>query len=365
MNRNLALVRNRKFQEHLISEPCEDVPERLKAIDRALFRNDLARTLPQLESRLALEDDLVRVHNAQYIESINAHAKTAERTASQVQIYYDTFIDSISYQIARLAAGAGLTAVDAVKNGPFRSSFVLCRPPGHHASADKGMGYCLFNNVAIAARYAQQVLGIDKIAIIDWDVHHGNGTQSIFFDDPSVLFVSIHEYPLFPPDSGWYSEDGVADGRGFTVNVPLPVGTGDLGYLTVWDEIVSPVIQEYKPDLVLLSAGFDAHGADPLGHQGLSTGGYAHLSQRVFDLAEKTGVVGFLEGGYNMTALANSVVACLKVFRDEGMVSEVETLSRTCANGQNELTANRSDHILQQRLRDTKKYLSRYWRSLR
>lgn len=362
MNKSLALVRNRKFQEHLVSEPCEDVPERLRAIDRQLSRYDLVSSLPQLESQSACEDDLVRVHSAEYIDRINAHAKTAEKTAGLVQIYYDTFIDSVSFEIARLAAGAGLTAVDAVKRGPFHSSFVLCRPPGHHASVDTGMGYCLFNNAAIAARYAQQMDGIDRVAIIDWDVHHGNGTQSIFYDDPSVLFVSIHEYPLFPPDSGWYTEDGIADGKGFTVNIPLPVGTGDHGYLTVWDEIVAPVVREYKPDLVLLSAGFDAHEADPLGHQRLSTYGYARLSKSVLDLAGKTGVVTFLEGGYDMTALADSVAACLRVFRDEGMQ---ETLLRTFPDGERMLTSNRSDSVLEQRVRDVKKFLSRYWKSLR
>ncbi|MBZ0189471.1 MAG: histone deacetylase [Candidatus Obscuribacterales bacterium] len=363
--KNLVIVRSNEFQEHLRRKPCEDIPERLKAIDRALFESELMGSLPELETRIALDEDLFRAHDQEYVETIATHSQTALKEDRLVQIFYDTFICSTSYDVAKLAAGSGLRAVDAVARGDYKTSFVLCRPPGHHALADKGMGYCLFNNVAVAARYAQDTHNLKRVAIIDWDVHHGNGTQSIFYDDPSVLFVSIHEYPLFPKDSGWYTEDGAGDGRGFTVNIPLPIGNGDIGYLTVWDEIVAPVVQEFEPDLILLSAGFDAHLDDPMGHQLVSIMGYVELSQRLLKLADHVGLVAFLEGGYNMTALANSVTACLQVFNRPDEARENGSVPPAWLHGENELTGNRSDDILHDRIKDTKRHYSRYWRALK
>ena len=362
---NLAIVRSNEFLEHLKSEPSEDIPERLKSINRALFASELMGSLPELVAISALDKDLFRVHDQEYVETILTHSKTALKENRLVQIFFDTFICSTSYDVAKLAAGSGLRAVDAVAKGDYNTSFVLCRPPGHHALSAQGMGYCLFNNVAVAARYAQETYGLKRIAIIDWDVHHGNGTQEIFYDDPSVLFVSIHGYPLFPKDTGWYTEDGIGEGKGFTVNIPLPVGNGDLGYLTVWKEIVAPVVQEFEPELILLSAGFDAHMADPLGNQRLSILGYVKLSHDLLKLAEHAGLVAFLEGGYNVTALANSVSACLQVFNHPEKVNESAEIPREWLHGENELTLNRSDDVLHDRIKDTKRHHSRYWKSLK
>ena len=353
MKKRLGIVYSDRYREHLLSEPAEDLPERIESIERALWRNELMQSLPILEPRAATKYDLSRVHDKGYIESIESQSQAAMATNSLVQIYYDTFIDGTTFEIASLSAGAGLTAVDCLVQRKFRNVFVIARPPGHHATPTRGMGYCYFNNAGIAARYAQEVYGLKKVVIVDWDVHHGNGTQEVFADDPSVLFFSIHEYPLFPEDSGWYTDNGCGEGKGFNINIPLPVGTGDSGYLKLWDEIIMPVTDEFEPDLVILSAGFDAHTLDPLGHQLVSNNGYAHLTERILRMTGEIGLLGFLEGGYSLEALSSSVVTCLNVIGN----SEAEL------NGK--LTENRSDSVLEQRLEDLKRFHGHYWKSLR
>jgi acetoin utilization deacetylase AcuC-like enzyme len=238
------------------------------------------------------------------------------------------------------------------------SAFVALRPPGHHALAEKPMGFCLFNNIAIAARYAEKSQGLQRILIIDWDVHHGNGTQASFYKDPGVCFVSLHQYPLWPLDSGWYEEDGEGDGLGYNINIPLPAGTGDRGYLKAWDTLLTPIALAYQPQLILVSAGYDAHQADPLADQCLSTNGFAEMSARVDDLARtnQAKVACFLEGGYNAGALSQSVLATIKVLNGD------EAIEPGAAR---QLTCDRNPDDVDERIGELKKHFAKYWKCLR
>jgi len=369
----LVLVRDPRFQDHLTPELHPESPQRLAAIDKALYKSHLIDKLRQVQPRSATEDDLVSVHKLDYIEHLHDDAEKARKKQTLLQLDEDTWMSADTFETAKLAAGAGLVAVDSLKGHEVTSSFVAVRPPGHHALADRPMGFCLFNNIALAARYAQKKLGFKRIFIIDWDVHHGNGTQDMFFADPSVFFVSFHQYPFWPPNSGWYSEDGVGDGKGYNMNIPLPAGTGDRGYLAAWDRLVKPVCQEYKPDLIMLSAGYDAHQFDPLGQQLISTSGYALLSQKLLELAGATNtkVVGFLEGGYNTKSLSEAVIATMEVL-NSGQTADMSSLS-TLAGKQSSLpvellkpvTGDRSPHLVDDRIHEVRRYFASYWKSLR
>ncbi|HEY9775944.1 MAG TPA: histone deacetylase [Planktothrix sp.] len=364
----LSLVRDEKFQQHLTPDLHPESPKRVAAIDQALHESALAGNVEQLSPRAATLDEICLVHSAAYVETLEENSEKTKK-GRFVQLDADTFMSPNTLDIARLAAGAGLVALDSVKGDAFQSSFVAVRPPGHHASRAKPMGFCLFNNVALAARYAQKELGLQRIFIIDWDVHHGNGTQDIFYDDPSVHFVSFHQYPFWP-GTGWYDEDGGGEGRGYNMNIPLPEATGDRGYLYAWDQLVKPVCQEFNPDLILLSAGYDAHQMDPLGQQRISTSGYAMLSQRLVDLSQVTGakVVAFLEGGYNVKSLSDSAIATMKVLNADGAeeVADVHVsyLVPGSAAGADPITADRRAHEVDERVADVKKHFSKYWKSL-
>lgn len=365
----LALVHKEEFQNHLTPESHPESPKRLAAIDEALHRSELLLELNRLEPSIAKLEDLTSVHKENYIEELEAKGKKAADQKGLLQLDSDTWMSPESYSTAKLAAGAGVEAVRGVLKAGFARSFVVVRPPGHHALPDQSMGFCLFNNVAIAARHAQRVYGLKKVMIIDWDVHHGNGTQEMFFNDPSVLFVSFHQFPFWPPDMGWYTQDGQGDGKGYNVNVPLPAGTGDRGYLAAWDKIVKPICLEYKPEMIFLSAGYDAHQADPLGQQQISTRGYFMLTNRLSELAEAVGcpIVGFLEGGYNTRSLADSVVATVKVLNTSDK-NERDNIKAFAGIYGAELTASTNDrnqNLVDERISAVRNHLSKYWAALR
>jgi acetoin utilization deacetylase AcuC-like enzyme len=261
---------------------------------------------------------LERVHDPAYIDTIK---KMAQAGGGHWDL--DTYISPYSYEAAMLGAGAAVAAVDSVmsEEGP-RTSFALVRPPGHHALRRSAMGFCLFNNVAVAADYVVSHYGLSRVMIVDWDIHHGNGTQAAFYDREDVLFFSTHRYPFYP-GTGGLDETGAGKGKGYTVNVPLPAGVGDEGYTQIFNEVLAPLAMRYRPELILVSAGYDAHMADPLGDTSVSVVGFAEMAAFVRELAGeiaecKGRVAAVLEGGYNIQALAESVVATISVLGTPG-----------------------------------------------
>jgi acetoin utilization deacetylase AcuC-like enzyme len=252
------------------------------------------------------------IHGLRYIDQVKA---ICEHGGGHLDV--DTILSKNSYDAALMAAGGALTAVDAVLR-EYGNAFALVRPPGHHAKPNRGMGFCIFNNIAIAAKHAQS-RGAEKVLIVDWDVHHGNGTNDVFYSDPSVLYFSTHQYPHYP-GTGSADEVGEDGAQGFTVNVPLPSGTGDAGYLMAFREILLPIALEFKPDIVLVSAGQDPHKDDPLGGMRLTSAGFGAVAGVVKEIANtccRGRLAAALEGGYNLLAQAEAVVAEIRAFGGE------------------------------------------------
>ncbi len=287
-----------------------ETSERLVAIMSLLEKSGVKDHLVSIPPRMATEGELITNHSKELIARV-------ESSSSQGGAWLDgdTYCSPGSYKAALYAAGGILRGVDAVMNGEVNSVFGLVRPPGHHATWNRAMGFCLFNNIAIAARYARQQHGLKRILIADFDVHHGNGTQDAFYDDPNVLYFSTHLYPYYP-GSGDVGETGTGDGKGATVNVPLPGGCGDNEYRQVYQEILVPVARRFKPELILVSVGYDPHWSDQLAMMQLSVQGFADIVKIISDLAEELcggRLVLTLEGGYNLEAISYSCKATFDV----------------------------------------------------
>jgi len=293
---------------------------RLEAIMSGLDESGLLGRLVQIPARPAAEDEIARVHTRPYIQQVR---RVAERGGGHLDP--DTYVVARSYNAARLAAGGLLALMDAVLDGEVKNGFALVRPPGHHALAGRGMGFCIFNNVAIAARYAlARNNNVERVVIVDFDVHHGNGTQDAFYAAPEVLFISTHQYPFYP-GTGRVNETGRGEGKGTIVNLPLPAGTGDAGYAQIMDQVVRPLAQRYNPQLILVSAGFDAHWTDPLAMMTLSLPGYAHLARQLATMADELcdgRLVFTLEGGYDPVVLSNAVQNTFYALLDESTVKD-------------------------------------------
>ena len=281
---------------------------RMTGLIPALEQHGLLTDLSQLPPTQATVEQLRRAHTNELIEYVR---HVSERGGGLLD-HGDTYVTGESFALACLAAGACTAAVDQIMTSQAQNGFALVRPPGHHAETDRVSGFCIFNNVAVAARHAQVAHKAKRVAIVDFDVHHGNGTQDIFFEDDSVLFISTHLYaPYFYPGIGGMYEIGVGSGRDYTFNVPLPPYVGDIGYRRVFDELIEPRLQAYQPDLILVSAGFDAHWQDPLAMGGLSLTGYAEITRKLLGYAHDLcgdRILFILEGGYHHEVLAASVV---------------------------------------------------------
>lgn len=283
-------------------------PDRLEALARDLVHEPPAGTVVAAPAP-ATGEQLSRVHEDDYVQRV------LELHGKQVQLDADTSLSERSVDAALLAAGAGVDAVTAVMSGAHDNAVALVRPPGHHAEAGRGMGFCVFNNVAIAAAHAVEALGCERVLVIDWDVHHGNGTQHTFESRRDVTFFSTHRYPFYP-GTGAAREVGHGAGEGYTVNVPLPPNRTDGDYGLVFRDVLGPIAEQLDPDLVLVSAGFDAHLRDPLGGMQVSGDGFARLCADVHDLAERCSdsrLVLMLEGGYDLEALRESMRGCVEV----------------------------------------------------
>jgi acetoin utilization deacetylase AcuC-like enzyme len=300
-----GLVYDPRYLDHDMGAGHPESPNRLRAIMQQLEQSGTAARLTRIEPREAKDEWITEIHTPSYLAMLKTHAPTNGR----VSLDPDTSMSSGSLTAAYLAAGGTLAAVDAIMSRQVDHVFCAVRPPGHHAESGRAMGFCLFNNVAIASRYIQKKYGLKRVLIVDWDVHHGNGTQHSFEDDPSVLFFSTHQYPHYP-GTGGATERGRGAGEGYTINVPMEAGGGDEEYHAIFLKTLMPAADDFKPEFVIVSAGFDAHRDDPLASMGLTEAGYADLTNIVAGIAERHAqgrILSSLEGGYNLTALAASV----------------------------------------------------------
>ncbi|MEP6802564.1 MAG: histone deacetylase [Acidobacteriota bacterium] len=305
MSLETGILFDRRFQEHEAPYEHPERPARLAAIESRLEREGLTARCRRIPAREATRDELLAVHTSRLVLEIEA---TAGRRYTSLDP--DTYASPGSALAARLAAGGLVDLALGVLRGELRNGLALLRPPGHHAEADRAMGFCLFNNVAVAARAAQRDAGPARILIVDWDVHHGNGTQNTFYEDASVLYFSTHQWPFYP-GTGAITETGASRAAGRTINVGWPAGRGDADHLAAFDDLLLPVAREFDPDLVLVSCGFDAARGDLLGQQLLSPGGYAAMTSRLQSLAGGKLILA-LEGGYALDAIAASAAACLQ-----------------------------------------------------
>ena len=302
---NTGLVYDPCYLGHDMGAGHPESPHRLRAIMQQLEQGGTAARLTRIAPREAEDEWITQIHTPAYLSMLKTNAPASGR----LSLDPDTSMSSGSLTAAYLAAGGALAAVDAIMSKQVDHVFCAVRPPGHHAEAGRAMGFCLFNNVAIAARYVQKKYGLTRVLIVDWDVHHGNGTQHSFEDDPSVLFFSTHQFPHYP-GTGRDSERGRGAGEGFTINVPMEAGEGDEEYRSVFQKSLVPAADAFKPEFVIISAGFDAHKDDPLASMGLTEEGYADLTGIVAGIATRHAggrLLASLEGGKHLTSLAASV----------------------------------------------------------
>jgi acetoin utilization deacetylase AcuC-like enzyme len=304
---SLSLITSPRFADHLTPPGHPERVERFAVMQQVAseFRQQGGTVL---EPRAATDEELTRVHDAEYVGLLR---ETAGRA---VMLDADTFTSPDSFDVARLAAGAAVTAVEHVLQGDADTrALALVRPPGHHAERNRAMGFCLFNSIAVAAAHAR-AQALARIAVVDYDVHHGNGTQWTFYEDPSVLFLSSHQFPYYP-GTGAASEIGAGEGTGFTVNLPLAAGATDADYATVYERIAWPVLRQFKPELILLSAGFDAYEDDPLGGMRVTAAGFERLTADLVTVAHETcagRLVAIVEGGYDLTGLGDCLRAAVR-----------------------------------------------------
>ncbi len=302
-----ALFADARCQLHDTGHGHPESPERFAAVMEGLKRAGLLEKLVRLESRAVTAADLELAHEADYLHRAEHDIRSG---ASQLSTG-DTSVSEASWDAARLAAGGAMAAVDAVMSGQVANAFCAGRPPGHHATADRGMGFCVLNNIAIAARHAQRRHGIGRVLIVDWDVHHGNGTQDIFYEDGSVFFFSTHQSPWYP-GTGHTRETGAGAGKGTTLNCPLPTGSGRTEIFAAFEKQLLPAMENFRPEFVLISAGFDSRAGDPLGGFLLSDADFADLTKIVRGIADqhaKGRIVSLQEGGYNLSGLASATAA--------------------------------------------------------
>lgn len=338
----MLILSSTEFARHITPPGHPERPERAHVFDTVA--SHWAQKCGNVRvPRPATEDELRRVHDASYLDQLVAMA------GRPAMLDPDTFMSPESVNVALLAAGAAVQAAEyAVEHR--EPVFALVRPPGHHAEPERAMGFCLYNNIAVAAA-AMIARRLQRVAIVDIDVHHGNGTQAMFYRDPQILYVSTHQYPFYP-GTGAATEIGAQDGRGFTVNVPMDAGCTDADYQLVHDAIVEPVLDEFKPQLTLVSAGFDAHEQDPLASMRMTTAGYAAIVERLRRIAERHGAIALVtEGGYDLQALGGCLEASFTVLDAAGVQSQAARANTVSTRGERAVESARSA-------------LKPYWRGL-
>ena len=334
----MLIISSERFADHVTPPGHPESPERNAVLETA------ASTLKKLgadvvEPVAASREQLLRVHPASHVDAIEATRGRA------TMIDADTFTSPDTADVALLAAGAAVQAVDAVLDGKASTAAALVRPPGHHAESVRAMGFCLYNNVAVAAAHAR-ARGLSRVAIVDYDVHHGNGTQEMFYDAASVLYVSTHQYPFYP-GTGGATETGTGAGKGFTVNVPMEAGATDGDYREAFDQVVIPVLREFKPELILISAGFDAHEADPLAQMRMSAAGLGVVTSLLVAVAKDVcegRCVLVTEGGYALHAVAQSLTLALRALSGVGGFGGDEPMREPTGRGRRAIAAVRAAH---------------------
>jgi acetoin utilization deacetylase AcuC-like enzyme len=305
-----GIVKDWRYTEHNMGAGHPESPQRIEAIYKMLEADKIFSAYPIIEPRLAKEEEIELIHRPSYFRRI-------KETSGRERVYLDpdTSTSARSYETALLAAGGLLKAADVIMEQKVQNGFALVRPPGHHAEASEARGFCIFNNVAIGAQYLIKKCGLKRILIVDWDLHHGNGTQHSFYSRSDVLYFSTHQFPYYP-GTGYWNEVGSGDGEGYTVNVPLSPGKGDDDFLFIFQQILSPITTAYKPEFILVSAGFDIFEGDPLGGMNVSAKGFGVLAAELMKLAHTTShdrLLFTLEGGYNLFGLENGVKNVLLV----------------------------------------------------
>jgi len=311
-----GLAQHSRFREHITGPNHPERPQRLVRIEAVLADSGLAAACSPLDISPVEMSLVERIHTRQYLDRLQQACATGMPTIDCA----DSVICADSFEIAQLATGSVIHAVEAVMTGRLKNAFCAVRPPGHHAERDRSMGFCLINNIAVAAQYLIDRHGLSRVLILDWDVHHGNGTQHSFEADPRVLFISLHGHPMHVyPGTGYAEERGTGDGEGFTLNLPMMPGADDAAYGQAFDDVVLPRIDEFEPEFVLLSAGFDAHRRDPLAPLSLDTESFGWMTDEVLAMARKhcdDRLVSILEGGYDLDALGECVTLHLRRFLD-------------------------------------------------
>jgi acetoin utilization deacetylase AcuC-like enzyme len=319
VSKKTGVVKDNRYLQHSAGFAHPESPERLAAIYEMLDNPLMSWKFNHIEPREATHKEIETIHSPSYVKFIAS-------TAGQRCVFLDpdTATSPETYEIAKLAVGGVCNAIDEVMEGKVDNAFAFVRPPGHHAERDAAAGFCVFNNIAIGAMHAILKHDLKKILIVDWDLHHGNGTQHSFFNDPRILYFSTHQYPYYP-GTGDLLEIGRGPGEGYTVNVPLREGAGDASFVAIFRRILQPVALEYKPDLILLSAGFDIYFQDPLGGMRVTPEGFAAMMRVLLNIADtccQGRLVAVLEGGYHVSGLTRSVKAVLEEMLDETHVSE-------------------------------------------
>ncbi|MFC1624086.1 histone deacetylase [Candidatus Omnitrophota bacterium] len=299
-----ALIYHPIYLKHDTGPHHPERASRLQAILRRLQKTKLIEKLRLVEPGSASIEDITLVHPRDYVSSIKDKCRDG-----CTNLDADTVISEKSFEAALFAAGAVMKGIDLIFDGEIDNAFCMVRPPGHHARPSQAMGFCLFNNVAIAARFIQKKYKLNRILILDWDVHHGNGTEEIFYKDPSVFYISLHQYPHYP-GTGSKEDIGEGKGKGFNLNIPMPSGSGDTDYINAFQDVIAPALKEFKPEFILISAGFDGHKDDPLSTINLTEDGYKRMTEILKAMASTyTGnkLLSVLEGGYNLLSLSNSI----------------------------------------------------------
>jgi acetoin utilization deacetylase AcuC-like enzyme len=348
MSKKTGIVKDWRYLRHGAECSHPESPQRLASIYEMLDNPDMVWKLIEIDARNATREELGRVHSPAYIDLV---AGTAGQTVFMLDP--DTVTTAESYDIARLAAGGVVNAIDSVISGETDNAFALVRPPGHHAQAATAAGFCIFNNVAIGARHAIARRGMERILIVDWDLHHGNGTQELFYEDRRVLYFSTHQSPAYP-GTGALTEMGKGPGLGYTLNVPLSPGADDAFYVRIFREILRPIVMTFRPEIILISAGFDIYVGDPLGEMKVTPAGFACLARILLNLADDCcdgRLVAVLEGGYHIQGLTKSVRAVLLELLGETRVTE-ETLSGMAAE-----TDKTAEHLIGR----VRKQFEPYW----